>query len=628
MTVQHDIEIRAKNYTDKVFKDIRQSFEGIERKAKEVGAKIAAAWKALPLPMKLLAAAVVAATAAMVKLITVALQASARIDKLAKNIRAAGIETEAGNRAYQTMLTFLERAGISSEQYQQSLRTINLRVSEAIGGNEQYIGILERAGIAYTDMNGNARESIDVLGQLIVKFTEGQLSLAEFSKLAGEEAGPNIAQAFSNIEGGLDGFLEAMDRAGKETAYVSLVTQGVNEDWQDLGDSFSRRGQMIGNAINGLIIPPLLWMGEKLLWIVDQLMLVGSVTKEVFGAMKDIFSGMLLVLDGVGEGIASAFLWAWGKTLEGFGDMLNSMSDTLNDWFSNAPDWFKKISGIDSGWGSGIQEAGQALLSRAAESAAGSSASFTTGFNNMVEGGNRILNLPQFIKDSKTVNDGFDAILKQQQEMEENNRKIAESLSGGGSGGGSSSVVEAVEETTEAATELGDRFKSIWEGVFTDGKVNFDKLKENFLNVLADMVTEALFSGKQISQAFGSGGGMNGWGDFFGTIVNAFAGMFDTGGYIPKGQFGIVGEKGPELVSGPANVTSRRDTAAMIGGGGSDAVVYAPVFNTTVNPSKDTSPEEAKAFADQFNRAVEAKVTDTIIKLQNRRGAFASGRSY
>lgn len=39
--------------------------------------------------------------------------------------------------------------------------------------------------------------------------------------------------------------------------------------------------------------------------------------------------------------------------------------------------------------------------------------------------------------------------------------------------------------------------------------------------------------------------------------------MHDKGGRIPAGQVGIVGEFGPELVTGPANVTSRRETAEM-----------------------------------------------------------------
>ena len=42
--------------------------------------------------------------------------------------------------------------------------------------------------------------------------------------------------------------------------------------------------------------------------------------------------------------------------------------------------------------------------------------------------------------------------------------------------------------------------------------------------------------------------------------------MHDAGGRIPAGQLGIVGEKGPELVAGPASVTSRRRTAALAQG--------------------------------------------------------------
>lgn len=44
---------------------------------------------------------------------------------------------------------------------------------------------------------------------------------------------------------------------------------------------------------------------------------------------------------------------------------------------------------------------------------------------------------------------------------------------------------------------------------------------------------------------------------------NNFAGMYDSGGYIPRGQFGIAGENGPEIVEGPANITSRKHTAML-----------------------------------------------------------------
>ncbi|WP_260250456.1 phage tail tape measure protein [Morganella morganii] len=42
-----------------------------------------------------------------------------------------------------------------------------------------------------------------------------------------------------------------------------------------------------------------------------------------------------------------------------------------------------------------------------------------------------------------------------------------------------------------------------------------------------------------------------------------YAGAYDSGGRIPHGQWGIVGENGPEVVDGPANVTGRKNTAAL-----------------------------------------------------------------
>ncbi|HDD2080009.1 TPA: phage tail tape measure protein [Salmonella enterica] len=58
-----------------------------------------------------------------------------------------------------------------------------------------------------------------------------------------------------------------------------------------------------------------------------------------------------------------------------------------------------------------------------------------------------------------------------------------------------------------------------------------------------------------------------------------FAGMYDSGGTIPHGQFGIVGENGPEIVNGPANVTSRRRTAAL-------ASVVAGVMGVAAAPAE------------------------------------------
>jgi len=51
-----------------------------------------------------------------------------------------------------------------------------------------------------------------------------------------------------------------------------------------------------------------------------------------------------------------------------------------------------------------------------------------------------------------------------------------------------------------------------------------------------------------------------------GIFGDLFAGFFANGGHIPAGQVGIAGESGPELISGPATVTSANSTAGMLGG--------------------------------------------------------------
>ncbi|EJB3451136.1 hypothetical protein MT899_004837, partial [Salmonella enterica subsp. enterica] len=42
-----------------------------------------------------------------------------------------------------------------------------------------------------------------------------------------------------------------------------------------------------------------------------------------------------------------------------------------------------------------------------------------------------------------------------------------------------------------------------------------------------------------------------------------FGGSFDTGGVLAAGHWGIVGEHGPEIITGPARITSRSRTAGL-----------------------------------------------------------------
>ena len=119
-----------------------------------------------------------------------------------------------------------------------------------------------------------------------------------------------------------------------------------------------------------------------------------------------------------------------------------------------------------------------------------------------------------------------------------------------------------IEDGTNAASQAASYFKVFENGldtminnIVTTGKLGFKDLAISIIQELEKIAIKA--AAIQVFKSMGLG-------DIFGSFTGAHA----DGGFIPSGSFGIVGEKGPEIVNGPANITSTKDTAAMMGGGG------------------------------------------------------------
>lgn len=120
----------------------------------------------------------------------------------------------------------------------------------------------------------------------------------------------------------------------------------------------------------------------------------------------------------------------------------------------------------------------------------------------------------------------------------------------------------------------GERFGDMVADIVTGSRTIDDVIK----SMLDQLIRNGISAG---IEGIASGGGL------FGKIASVFAGLFDGGGRIGAGQFGIVGERGPEIVTGPANVTSRVDTAKMLGGG-------QVVNNITVNAPPGSDVQEQR----------------------------------
>ena len=119
----------------------------------------------------------------------------------------------------------------------------------------------------------------------------------------------------------------------------------------------------------------------------------------------------------------------------------------------------------------------------------------------------------------------------------------------------------------------------------------FPKPKPASTNIFGDLLG-GLFGGGS-SQQSSSGG-------FFGGVKKAlgglFGGFFANGGYLPAGQFGIVGERGPEMIQGPASITPG-------GGGRSLAVTINAVDAASFQTLVASDPEFIYSVAQRGARS-------------------------
>ena len=123
------------------------------------------------------------------------------------------------------------------------------------------------------------------------------------------------------------------------------------------------------------------------------------------------------------------------------------------------------------------------------------------------------------------------------------------------------------ENNSRRVKELFTTFSGQMEDAFVDfvmtGKANFRDLVKDMIKQLLKIVAKKIFV-KIIDLLTGGLGSL-------------FEGFFDKGGTIGAGKFGIVGERGPEIVTGPAKVIGRRETADLLSdaqGMGGGTVVY------------------------------------------------------
>ncbi|WP_150526809.1 hypothetical protein [Roseibium sediminis] len=127
---------------------------------------------------------------------------------------------------------------------------------------------------------------------------------------------------------------------------------------------------------------------------------------------------------------------------------------------------------------------------------------------------------------------------------------------------------------------------------------------------LAEAALQAALLGQGPLAGIMGGGGLlpklfKGFGGGFGggvgsTLADAFAGMYADGGTLGAGQWGIAGEAGPEIVTGPAKVVSNRDSFG--GKGGERPIVYMTVYTQDAESFRRSETQITGQLVDALGR--------------------------
>ena len=200
--------------------------------------------------------------------------------------------------------------------------------------------------------------------------------------------------------------------------------------------------------------------------------------------------------------------------------------------------------------------------------------------------------------------------------MKVSNTKLSKNIAG--------SMKSATQSTDDFINNFNTQFNDVLADGLVNGNLNFDSFAGLFKNTMKGLISDALNGGNQLNNIFSSlfgGGGAGGGGLFsglsgifggggggglfsglsglfggggggglfsgisslfsggglFSGIGSFFGGLFANGGYLPSGKFGIAGEAGPEIITGPARVYSNEDS---FGGGSANVNITIQAIDT------------------------------------------------
>jgi len=470
------------------------------------------------------------------------------MDDLAKSARLAGAaSSDEAFRGFQVLQQAMNEAGVDAATFERGMLQLNTRLRQGEEGHTAYGEVVAKLGDSIRDANGDLLTGSDAMEAMINALNAGTISTEDFAKVVGGRAGPVIQQQFASLQDGAQGLAATLADVEANSNIVSLE---ASENAEVFNDTLGRLGEMVGQLgtdIATALLPVLVQLAEgamailpdiiegvkaafaALRPIIDALIPVGQALFDLLQALWPVFETLLGVIAPVVEILAQGLTGAINavvaviqtvvEAITGFvdkireiagavGEVAGAVGDKWNSMTGGMVDGAKSAYNGVTGWFGDMYDevVGNSIIPDMANGVLGSFDNMTGGMVSRIGGViGDITN--SFAGVAQTISNQF------------------ESLTGVSLG--------AIRNQVESlSASVGSRINSLASSV-----------RSRFNSVIA--------GASDIADNLGLT-------DLIDSIGN-FAGGFANGGRIPANSFGLVGERGPELVSGPATITPLND---------------------------------------------------------------------
>ena len=528
------------------------------------------------------------------------LGAITQMDDLAKSARQSGAAmSNDAFKGYQVLGKAMEEAGIDAATYERALLQTNSRIKAGTEGQKSFAKITDKLGDSILKSNGELKAGPDLLIAMTNALNAGTISTEEFAKVVGGRAGPLIQEQFGSLNTSAEALQATLKDVEGNSNIVSLDAANNAEAFNDtIGRLKSSMGQMMTDVVTPML-PVLKELAEKLLAnmpaIIDGVTAAFETLSPVFELIGTLLTDLVWpilqkvfeVLGSIAEAITPLIETALPYLKEGFQfivDVATSMWNIMKTVYEIAlpalQTGFEALRAIVDGVVAVFQKAVQTLqaikdkavaLKNAVVGVAGDMKDgVVNGAKGMYEGATGYA--------TDMYNEWFGG-------------SIFPDLRDGVIGTFVQMANATINESQRMATQTTDaalKGASTFEEVFADtlgsalqtGKLDLGNFANFFMQKMGSMGQGAGGLGGILGNLFGgggmggSGGGLGGmlgglFGGGGGGLGSLFGGFFADGGRLGAGKFGIAGENGPEIISGPANISSNQES---FGSGSTPAV--------------------------------------------------------